>query len=122
MAYDNNNSGDAFHNDKTYSANSPDFRGTLDVEGTEYWVSVWVKTAGAGAKNPGAKFLSLSLTAKDEAKAPAPTASTADPLAGYGDMVNKPQQGDKPSVNENAGMPPMPKLPDSVAGEDDIPF
>jgi len=111
MAYDNTNSGAAFPNANKYSANSPDFRGTLDINGTEMWVSVWVKTAGAGAKNPGSKFLSLALSPKDEVQAPTPTSD--DPLAGYGDNSTPAT----PATNL-PNLPPVPSVPE----EDDLPF
>lgn len=109
MAYDNTNSGAAFLNDDKRSGNSPDFRGSLDVEGTEYWVSVWVKVAGPSAKSPGSKFLSMALTPKEEKRNP----MSPDPLAGFGDGAT-PAPTTKP-------LPDMPDVP-SVPVDDDLPF
>lgn len=64
--YDNTNKGALFVNQKKNSANSPDFTGSLDVEGVEYWVSMWKKTSKAGKP-----FLSLALTPKEAKKADA---------------------------------------------------
>lgn len=65
MPYDNTNKGSLFKNDRKETANHPDYRGSINVEGTEYWASGWIKVAGPHAKNPGSKFLSLSLTVKN---------------------------------------------------------
>ena len=61
MAYDNTNKGALFKNDRKDSPSHPDYKGTVNVEGTEYWASGWIKTAG-----PSSKFLSVALTPKDE--------------------------------------------------------
>jgi hypothetical protein len=60
MAYDNTNSGALFKNDKKGVENRPDYTGKLDVEGTEYWVSAWVKDGKSG------KFMSLSIKPKEQ--------------------------------------------------------
>lgn len=65
MLHDNTNKGALFKNDRKKSPNQPDYRGQINVGGIEYWVSGWIKTAGPNARNPGSKFLSVSLTAKD---------------------------------------------------------
>lgn len=70
MPYDNTNKGSLFKNDRKETANHPDYKGSINVEGTEYWASGWIKTAGSHAKNPGSKFLSVSLTAKNGGSAP----------------------------------------------------
>ena len=79
MAYDNTNKGALFKNDRKESPSHPDYKGTIDVEGTEYWASGWIKAAGPHARNPGSKFLSVSLTAKDGRPEPRqPQRSTLD--------------------------------------------
>jgi len=65
--FDNTNTGALFKNDKGDNPNRPDYRGNLDVGGTEYWISAWLKTS-----KKGQKFMSLSVSAKDENKAPNP--------------------------------------------------
>jgi hypothetical protein len=62
--------GSLFVNDKKKGENDPDFTGSVNVDGVEYRLSGWKKTAKTGAK-----FLSLGIRAKDEArssKIPAP--------------------------------------------------
>lgn len=73
MSYDNTNTGTLFKNDtEGKSENFPPYGGTINVEGTEYWVSAWVKDGKKG------KFFSLALKPKEargdqrnERKAPA---------------------------------------------------
>ena len=52
-----------FPNDKKEKETHPDFRGSLNVGGQDYWIKGWKKTS----KN-GMKFLSLSVQAKEETK------------------------------------------------------
>ena len=74
MEYDNTNRGALFRNDDKDQNDDKDrdYNGTLDVEGTEYWISGWVRTS----KN-GKKYLSLSVKPKQE-KPAASKASRAD--------------------------------------------
>lgn len=67
MAYDNTNSGAMFPNDKQKSTH-PDFKGSINVDGVEYWISAWCKTSGPSSKKPGQDFLSLSISPKDESR------------------------------------------------------
>lgn len=60
MAYDNNNSGALFKNDKQGVETRPDYRGQINVDGTDYWLSSWLKKD----KN-GNTFMSLSVQSKD---------------------------------------------------------
>ncbi len=62
QTYDNTNSGALFKNDKKETPKHPDYRGKINVEGTEYWLSAWVKDGKNG------KYMSLSVTPKDDAK------------------------------------------------------
>ena len=45
--YDNTNSGALFKNDEKDEThpNWPDYNGSIDVEGNEYWIKAWLKTA-----------------------------------------------------------------------------
>ena len=73
MDYDNTNRGALFRNDDKNPSDDKerDYSGTLDVEGTEYWISGWVRTS----KN-GKKYLSLSVKPKQD-KPPATNKSRA---------------------------------------------
>ena len=70
MAYDNNNSGVLFKNDKSGNDRAPDYKGSGEIDGEQYWISGWVKVAGPMAKNPGSKFLSLAFQLKEQAAKP----------------------------------------------------
>ena len=60
--YDNTNRGSLFKNDKKESDNHPDYKGSINVEGKECWLSAWLKTS-----KDGKKYMSLSVQAKDAA-------------------------------------------------------
>ena len=58
--YDNTNSGTLFKNDKKAKDTDPAYKGQINVEGKEYWMSSWVRTS-----KQGASFMSIKLTPKD---------------------------------------------------------
>ena len=60
MEYDNKNSGALFKNDKKQSESHPDYKGTINVDGREYWLSSWLKFSKSGNK-----FMSLSVQPKE---------------------------------------------------------
>ena len=62
--YDNTNRGVLFKNNKEKDS-QPDYRGQIDVNGEEFWISSWIKVA-----KDGSKFMSLSLTPKNESAKP----------------------------------------------------
>jgi hypothetical protein len=59
--YDNTNRGAIFVNDRKQRENQPDRTGTLNVEGTEYFISGWLKK-----DRNGNSFMSLSVTKKEQ--------------------------------------------------------
>ena len=59
--YDNTNKGTLFKNDNAKKETDHAYKGQINVAGTEYWLSAWVKES----KKDGKKFFSLSLTPKD---------------------------------------------------------
>jgi len=67
--YDNEKSGVLFKNDKEGNEKRPDYKGSIQIEGVEYWLSAWIKDGKKG------KFMSL----KAEAKKSASDAYTAKP-------------------------------------------
>ena len=78
MAYDNTNSGILTRNDKQGNEARPDYRGSINVDGVEYWLSAWIKEGREGTKLAGQKYMSLSVQPKEArqdyaAPAPAPT-------------------------------------------------
>jgi len=66
MSYDNTNSGMLARNDRKESEKHPDFKGSINVDGKDYWVSAWVKEGKPGGKMEGRKYFSLSVTPKDD--------------------------------------------------------
>lgn len=62
--FDNTNRGSIWKNDKKETDKHPDFTGSLNVEGVEYWVSAWKRKQGASDKAPA---LSFSIKMKDGA-------------------------------------------------------
>lgn len=81
--YDNTNTGMLAKNDRKEKDTHPDYRGSINVEGVEYWLSGWIKEGKAGGKFEGRKFFSLSLQPKDgqaakPAAAPAPSVADDD--------------------------------------------
>jgi hypothetical protein len=59
--YSNELRGVLFKNDRKEKDTHPDYKGSAEIEGVEYWLSAWIKTSTKG------KFMSLSFKAKDEA-------------------------------------------------------
>jgi len=72
--YDNTNSGAIFKNDKKETDSHPDYKGSLDVDGQQFWVSSWINTSKAGAK-----YMSLKITKKEaQGAAPQPQVTQVD--------------------------------------------
>jgi hypothetical protein len=76
--FDNTNRGVLFKNEDKKAPNHPDYKGKLDVAGTEFWLSAWIKEGKSG------KFMSLSITPKE-------TKAIATPAA---DAKKRPVQDD----------------------------
>ena len=64
--FDNTNRGSLFKNDKKLEEKHPDMNGSINIDGTEYWISGWKKVSKAGSG-----FISLSVRPKqDQASRP----------------------------------------------------
>jgi hypothetical protein len=75
--FDNTNRGILSRNDRKEAETHADFKGEINVGGTDYWLSAWVKER----KDGSGKFFSLSVKPKDapaKTKAPAKTAAGGD--------------------------------------------
>jgi|DEB0MinimDraft_3_1074331.scaffolds.fasta_scaffold457691_1 hypothetical protein len=72
--YDNTNRMVIWENDKKETPQHPDFKGSINVEGVDYWVSGWRRGKDDPANRPLATF---KIDRKDAAK-PAPK-SVASP-------------------------------------------
>lgn len=58
------NTGTLSANQKKDSANHPDLKGRVSIDGTEYWLSGWNKSGDYGS------FISLAVTKMEAAKTP----------------------------------------------------
>lgn len=67
MNYDNTNRGSIWKNDRKEKDTHPDFKGSVNVDGVEYWVSAWKRKPDA---NPKAPALSFSIQAKEQQGSP----------------------------------------------------
>ncbi len=76
MAYDNTNRWTLNKNDRKDKDTHPDYKGSLNVDGVDYWIDGWIKDGANG------KFISGSLKRKDAAQ-PAPQ---RQPAPQYGDL------------------------------------
>lgn len=58
--YDNTDRGVLFKNDRKESDNHPDYKGSINVGGVEFWLSAWIKQGQKG------KYMSLSVKVKED--------------------------------------------------------
>ena len=73
MAHDNTNRGAIWKNRDKKEDKHPDFKGSLNVNGVEFWVSAWKRKESDPNNRPA---LSFTIKPKDEkASASAPTPS-----------------------------------------------
>jgi len=61
--YSNENRGSLFKNDKKTEDRHPDMSGSINIDGTEYWISGWKKQSKAGTG-----FISLSVRPKEQVR------------------------------------------------------
>ena len=62
MQYDNTDRGILSKNEDKQKDTHPDYKGSLNVNGVDLWVSGWIKTS----EKTGKKFMSLSVKPKEE--------------------------------------------------------
>jgi hypothetical protein len=60
MAFDNTNRGTLGKNTKKTKETQPEYSGSLNVNGVDYWLNGWIKESETG------KFFSLTVRPKDE--------------------------------------------------------
>jgi len=76
MEYDNTNRGTLGKNLNKKSDSHPDYSGQLNIDGTDYWLSGWLKES----KKDGSKFFSLAVKPKDSIAAYAMTSFVLSPV------------------------------------------
>jgi hypothetical protein len=52
-------------NERRTTDKHPEFSGSINVEGVEYWLSAWVNEGKAGGKLEGKKYFSIKLSRKE---------------------------------------------------------
>lgn len=70
--YDNTNSGFMSRNDNRKTDKHPEFTGSLNVEGVDFWVSAWVNEGREGGKMEGRKYFSIKISRKEQNNRNAP--------------------------------------------------
>ena len=73
--FDNTDRGVLYRNENKTSENHPDYSGSVNVAGTDFWLSGWLKES----KKDGKKFFSLSVRPKNDSKPVNKPVKTADP-------------------------------------------
>lgn len=63
-SFNNENRGILGKNQNKTADNHPEYSGSINVDGTDYWLSAWIKESSKDGK----KFFSLSVKPKDSAK------------------------------------------------------
>ena len=82
IEYDNTNRGVLFKNDRKVEGDKkPEYQGSLNVDGVEFFLDAWLKVGKSGAK-----FMSVSVKRKDKQASSAPAAKPAPVNSGFDDM------------------------------------
>ena len=71
--YDNTNRGVLFKNDRKEKDAHPDYKGSINADGVEYWLSAWMKEGAKG------KFMSFLLTPKEQTQTAAQVTQKVEP-------------------------------------------
>lgn len=95
--YDNTNRGVLFDNDRKETDKHPDFKGTINVGGADYWLSAWLAPEDSKA------YLRLSVQPKEARQ-------------------ERGQQTGNTSSGRGRQAPPAPTRNDDPFPDDDIPF
>jgi hypothetical protein len=81
MAYETKpGNGALFKNDRKEKETHPDYKGDININGTNYWLSAWLK-----ATKDGKKYMSLSAKPKEDREERPPTMAEKHPPASKAD-------------------------------------
>lgn len=106
-------SGVLFKNAKCTEENrQPNYRGSIEHGGVDYWLSAWLKEFGEHTSAPGTKFLSMSIQPKDQPNSTAGSKAFQSAEA----KIKRMQEGADPSQFK------LPKEKGFDDFDDDIPF
>jgi uncharacterized protein (DUF736 family) len=61
MGYSNENKGVLFKNKKKETDKHPDYNGSINVNGQEFWLNAWINQS-----EKGVKYMSISVKAKED--------------------------------------------------------
>ena len=80
--FDNTNRGALFKNDRKEAGDKkPEYTGSLNVEGVEFFLDAWLKKSAAGVS-----FMSVSVKHKDKQTQAAPQRKAPEPMEMDADM------------------------------------
>ncbi len=60
MNFDNTNRGALFKSDRREKETDADYRGSINIDGRDFWLNAWIKESKAGSK-----YMSLSVRPKE---------------------------------------------------------
>jgi hypothetical protein len=96
MAYDNSNRWTLNKNDRKEKDTHPDYKGSINVDGVDYWLDGWVKDGANG------KFISGSIKRKD-AQGGGTVGSSRQQPAGFDDDSDIPFVSANPALEHRVG-------------------
>ena len=82
--YDNNLTGVLFKNDKDGNEKRPDYKGSAEIEGVQYWVSAWIRDGAKG------KFMSMKYEAKEKQQSQQSQTPKPSPVDDFDDGIDIP--------------------------------
>ena len=85
--YDSNLNGVLFKNDKDGNEKRPDYKGSAEIEGVQYWVSAWIRDGAKG------KFMSMKYEAKEKQQSQQSQAPKPAPVDDFDDGIPSAQIG-----------------------------
>lgn len=108
--YDNTNKGAIWGNKDKQSDKHPDFKGSINIEGVEYWLSGWKRDPQGNPNAPAVKF---SVQRKEDVHA------QGMQQASQSFQQPAPQQAPQQQYQQQQPAPQAAPIPDL---DDDIPF